>query len=414
MQEQARCLFSRLKGMGGGLGGEWAANPFDHIQPSFKKIILMFSFHLKKAAGPAGPRLGEIHTARGVVETPLFMPVATYGTVKTLTPEEVAELGAGIILSNVYHLYLRPGVELIRSLGGLHRFMNWPGPILTDSGGYQVFSLAPFRTLSEEGVLFRSHLNGDQHFLTPEKVVELQEALGVDIMMCLDECPPFPCPEQDARRAMDLTLRWAQRSKEAWSNRGQALFAIVQGGMMPQWRREQAQALRELDFPGYALGGLSVGEDKETTLEMVAATAPELPEDKPRYLMGIGTPEDLVEGVARGMDMFDCVLPTRNARNGMAFTDTGRVVIKNAGYARDPGPLSPNCRCYACRHYSRAYLRHLFISREILAYRLLTLHNLYYYFELMARMRQALAAGCFADFHRDFYAKRDQGGNLSG
>jgi queuine tRNA-ribosyltransferase len=374
----------------------------------------MFSFHLKKAAGPAGPRLGEIHTARGVVETPLFMPVATYGTVKTLTPEEVAELGAGIILSNVYHLYLRPGVELIRSLGGLHRFMNWPGPILTDSGGYQVFSLAPFRTLSEEGVLFRSHLNGDQHFLTPEKVVELQEALGVDIMMCLDECPPFPCPEQDARRAMDLTLRWAQRSKEAWSNRGQALFAIVQGGMMPQWRREQAQALRELDFPGYALGGLSVGEDKETTLEMVAATAPELPEDKPRYLMGIGTPEDLVEGVARGMDMFDCVLPTRNARNGMAFTDTGRVVIKNAGYARDPGPLSPDCRCYACRHYSRAYLRHLFISREILAYRLLTLHNLYYYFELMARMRQALAAGCFADFHRDFYAKRDQGGNLSG
>ena len=414
MQEQARCLFSRLKGMGGGLGGEWAANPFDHIQPSFKKIILMFSFHLKKAAGPAGPRLGEIHTARGVVETPLFMPVATYGTVKTLTPEEVAELGAGIILSNVYHLYLRPGVELIRSLGGLHRFMNWPGPILTDSGGYQVFSLAPFRTLSEEGVLFRSHLNGDQHFLTPEKVVELQEALGVDIMMCLDECPPFPCPEQDARRAMDLTLRWAQRSKEAWSNRGQALFAIVQGGMMPQWRREQAQALRELDFPGYALGGLSVGEDKETTLEMVAATAPELPEDKPRYLMGIGTPEDLVEGVARGMDMFDCVLPTRNARNGMAFTDTGRVVIKNAGYARDPGPLSPDCRCYACRNYSRAYLRHLFISREILAYRLLTLHNLYYYFELMARMRQALAAGCFADFHRDFYAKRDQGGNLSG
>jgi len=374
----------------------------------------MFAFHLKRAEGPAGPRLGEIFTARGVVETPLFMPVATYGTVKTLTPEEVAELGAGIILSNVYHLYLRPGVELIRSLGGLHRFMNWPGPILTDSGGYQVFSLAPFRTLSEEGVLFRSHLNGDQHFLTPEKVVALQEALGVDIMMCLDECPPFPCPEQDARRAMDLTLRWAQRSKAAWSNRGQALFAIVQGGMEPRWRREQAQALRELDFPGYALGGLSVGEDKETTLAMVAATAPELPEDKPRYLMGIGTPEDLVEGVARGMDMFDCVLPTRNARNGMAFTDTGRVVIKNAAYTQDPEPLSPECHCYAGRHYSRAYLRHLFISREILAYRLLTLHNLYYYFDLMARMRTALAAGRFTDFRRDFYAKRDQGGNLSG
>jgi queuine tRNA-ribosyltransferase len=374
----------------------------------------MFAFQLQKTAGPAGPRLGEIHTARGVVETPVFMPVATYGTVKTLTPEEVAELGAAIILSNVYHLFLRPGVELIGSLGGLHRFMNWPGPILTDSGGYQVFSLAPFRTLSEEGVLFRSHLNGDQHFLTPEKVVELQEALGVDIMMCLDECPPFPCPEPEARRAMDLTYKWAQRSREAWRNCHQALFAIVQGGMSPRWRREQAQALRELDFPGYALGGLSVGEDKETTLAMVEATAPELPEDKPRYLMGLGTPEDLVEGVARGMDMFDCVLPTRNARNGMAFTDTGRVVIRNAGYARDPEPLSVDCDCYTCRHYSRAYLRHLFVSREILAYRLLTLHNLCYYFNLMARIRQALAADRFADFRQDFYAKRIKGGNLSG
>jgi queuine tRNA-ribosyltransferase len=374
----------------------------------------MFEFHLKKAAGPAGPRLGEMRTSRGVVETPVFMPVATYGTVKTLTPEEVGELGAGIILSNVYHLYLRPGVELIGALGGLHRFMNWPGPILTDSGGYQVFSLAPFRTLSEEGVLFRSHLNGDSHFLTPEKVVELQETLGVDIMMCLDECPPFPCEEKEARRAMDLTLRWARRSRQAWSSRGGALFAIVQGSMVPAWRREQAQALRELDFPGYALGGLSVGEDKETTLAMVAATTPELPEDKPRYLMGIGTPEDLVEGVARGIDMFDCVLPTRNARNGMAFTDTGKVIIKNAGHARDPGPLSADCRCYTCRHYSRAYLRHLFVSREILAYRLLTWHNLYYYFNLMARMRQALAAGQFAAFRQDFYNKRNEGGTPRG
>jgi queuine tRNA-ribosyltransferase len=374
----------------------------------------MFEFHLKKAAGPAGPRLGEMRTSRGVVETPVFMPVATYGTVKTLTPEEVGELGAGIILSNVYHLYLRPGVELIGALGGLHRFMNWPGPILTDSGGYQVFSLAPFRTLSEEGVLFRSHLNGDSHFLTPEKVVELQETLGVDIMMCLDECPPFPCEEKEARRAMDLTLRWARRSRQAWSSRGGALFAIVQGSMVPAWRREQAQALRELDFPGYALGGLSVGEDKETTLAMVAATTPELPEDKPRYLMGIGTPEDLVEGVARGIDMFDCVLPTRNARNGMAFTDTGKVIIKNAGHARDPGPLSADCGCYTCRQYSRAYLRHLFVSREILAYRLLTWHNLYYYFNLMARMRQALAAGQFAAFRQDFYNKRNEGGTPRG
>ncbi len=374
----------------------------------------MFTFNLIKSEGPAGPRLGELRTARGVVETPVFMPVATYGTVKTMTPEEVGELGAALILSNVYHLYLRPGVEVIAGLGGLHRFMNWPGPILTDSGGYQVFSLAPFRTLSEEGVLFRSHLNGDQHFLTPERVVELQEALGVDIMMCLDECPPFPCPEAEARRAMDLTYRWAQRSREAWSRRGQALFAIVQGGMVPEWRREQAQALGELDFPGYALGGLSVGENKETTLAMVAATAPELPEDKPRYLMGLGTPEDLVEGVARGMDMFDCVLPTRNARNGTAFTETGRVVIRNAVHARDPEPLSPACCCYTCRHYSRAYLRHLFISREILAYRLLTLHNLYYYFDLMSQMRQALANGRFVAFRRDFYTKRNEGGTLRG
>jgi queuine tRNA-ribosyltransferase len=374
----------------------------------------MFTFHLKQSSGPAGPRLGEIHTGHGVVKTPVFMPVATYGTVKTLTPEEVGELGASIVLSNVYHLYLRPGVELISELGGLHRFMNWPGPILTDSGGYQVFSLAPFRTLSEEGVLFRSHLNGDQHFLTPEKVVELQESLGVDIMMCLDECPPFPCKESEARRAMDLTQRWARRSREAWSRPGQALFAIVQGGMVAEWRREQAQALRELDFPGYALGGLSVGEDKETTLAMVAATTKELPEDKPRYLMGIGTPEDLVEGVSRGIDMFDCVLPTRNARNGMAFTETGRVVIKNAGYARDPEPLSQECRCYTCRHYSRAYLRHLFVSREILAYRLLTWHNLYYYFDLMARMREALADGRFAAFRRDFYSNRNEGGTLRG
>jgi queuine tRNA-ribosyltransferase len=377
-------------------------------------VVPMFAFHLKQSAGPVGPRLGEIRTGRGVVATPVFMPVATYGTVKTLTPEEVAELGAAIILSNAYHLYLRPGVELIGALGGLHRFMNWPGLILTDSGGYQIFSLAPFRTLSEEGVLFRSHLNGDQHFLTPEKVVEIQEALGVDIMMCLDECPPFPCPEKEARRAMEVTFRWAQRSREVWSRRGGALFAIVQGGMVPEWRREQGQALRELDFPGYALGGLSVGEDKETTLAMVEATAEELPEDKPRYLMGLGTPEDVVEGVARGMDMFDCVLPTRNARNGMAFTDTGRVVIKNAGYARDPDPLSPDCRCYTCRHYSRAYLRHLFVSREILAYRLLTLHNLYYYFNLMSQMREAMAVGRFAAFRRDFYAKRVEGGTVRG
>jgi queuine tRNA-ribosyltransferase len=355
-----------------------------------------------------------MRTAHGVVETPVFMPVGTYGTVKTMTPEELESLGASIILANAYHLYLRPGVEVIAALGGLHRFMHWPGPILTDSGGYQIFSLAPLRTISDEGVVFRSHLNGDQHFLTPEAVVSLQEAMGVDILICLDECPPHPAPEAQVRRAADLTWKWARRSLAARVRPDAALFAVVQGGMSPDLRREQAQAFRELPFQGFAIGGLSVGEDKETTYAMVEVTAPELPEDKPRYLMGVGTPEDLVEGVARGVDMFDCVLPTRNARNGTAFTGSGRVVIKNAAYGRDPEPLESGCGCYACRHYSRAYLRHLFLAREILAYRLLTLHNLYYYINLMAGMRQAVAVGRFAAFRREFYQKRRNGGNTRG
>ena len=374
----------------------------------------MFEFQLKKSEGVLGPRLGEIRTARGVVATPVFMPVGTYGTVKTLTPEELQALGAGIILANVYHLYLRPGVEVIAGLGGLHRFMNWNRPILTDSGGYQIFSLAPFRTITEKGVTFRSHLDGSSHFLDPETVVALQEALGVDILICLDECPGFPAPEKEVRRAADITLKWAKRSLAARNRPDAALFAVVQGGMSPAWRQEQAQALGELNFDGYALGGLSVGEDKETTWAMVEVTTPVLPVDKPRYLMGLGTPEDLVEGVARGVDMFDCVLPTRNARNGMAFTTQGRVVIKNAGFARDPAPLDEACGCYTCRHYSRAYLRHLYVSREILAYRLLTLHNLYYYLELMAGMRQALAQGQFAAFRREFYQNRLEGGNTRG
>jgi queuine tRNA-ribosyltransferase len=374
----------------------------------------MFEFKLKKSSGVGGPRLGQMKTAHGVVETPVFMPVGTHGTVKTLTPEELQALGASIILSNIYHLYLRPGVEVIAEQGGLHRFMNWPGPILTDSGGYQILSLAPFRTITEEGVVFRSHLNGSQHFLTPEQVVGLQEALGVDILICLDECPPYPAPEEQVCGAAARTLHWARRSLAARRRPEAALFAVVQGGMLPSLRREQAQAFRELPFPGYAIGGLSVGEDKELTYAMVEVTVPELPTDKPRYLMGLGTPEDLVEGVARGVDLFDCVLPTRNARNGMAFTETGRVVIKNAEYVRDPQPLDPDCGCYACRHYSRAYLRHLFVAREILSYRLLTLHNLYYYVNLMARIRQAVAAGQFAAFRRDFYQKRQNGGDTRG
>lgn len=373
----------------------------------------MFSFHLIKSSVQDGPRWGKITTAHGAVETPVFLPVGTYGTVKTLTPEELRALGAGLILGNIYHLFLRPGVETIAQLGGLHRFMHWDGAILTDSGGFQVFSLASFRQVSDEGVIFRSHLDGSRHFLDPEKVVALQEALGVDIMICLDECPGYPAPEEEVRRAAARTLAWAKRSRASRTRPEAALFPVVQGGMYPELRREQAQALRQLDFDGYALGGLSVGEEKELTWEMVAATIPELPVDRPRYLMGLGTPEDLVEAVARGVDMFDCVLPTRNARNGMAFTHRGRVLIKNSAYALDPGPLDEACGCYTCRHYSRAYLRHLYLSREILAFRLLTFHNLYYYFNLMAKMRQAISEGRFADFRREFYQSRHHGGNSS-
>jgi queuine tRNA-ribosyltransferase len=375
----------------------------------------MFEFRLLKSAGAAGPRLGELRTGRGVVPTPVFMPVGTYATVKTLTPEELREMGAGLILCNVYHLFLRPGVETIAELGGLHRFMHWDGAILTDSGGYQIFSLSQFRTISEAGVVFQSHLDGGaRHFLDPETVVGLQEALGVDIMICLDECPGYPAPEAEVRRAADLTLRWAARSLAARRREGAALFAVVQGGMLPELRRKQAAEMSALGFDGYALGGLSVGEPKELTYETVAVTAAALPEEKPRYLMGVGTPEDLVEAVARGMDMFDCVLPTRNARNGMAFTSSGRVVIKNAAYGRDPRPLDEACSCYTCRNYSRAYLRHLFGSREILAFRLLTLHNLYYYCDLMAKIRQAVAADAFAAFRREFYQNRLEGGITRG
>jgi queuine tRNA-ribosyltransferase len=374
----------------------------------------MFEFQLKTSTGPVGPRLGEITTTRGKIATPVFMPVGTYATVKTLTPEDLTELGAAIILSNTYHLYLRPGVETIRDLGGLHRFMHWDGPILTDSGGYQIFSLAPFRTITDEGVTFRSHLDGSSHFLTPERVVGLQEALGVDIMICLDECPGYPAPEAEVRAAAALTLRWAARCRKARKRPDAALFPVVQGGMIPELRREQAQAMAALGFDGYTIGGLSVGEPKELMYAMVEATTQALPEDKPRYLMGVGTPEDLVEGVARGVDMFDCVLPTRNARNGMAFTTAGKVVIKNAVHGNDSGPLDAACGCYTCRHYSRAYLRHLYVAREILAYRLLTLHNLYYYFNLMVNLRQAIGAGRFAAFRQDFYKNRHEGGSTGG
>lgn len=371
-----------------------------------------FSFKLLAVDEAGEARRGEMTLPRGKIQTPVFMPVGTLATVKTLTPEELQELGAQIILANTYHLFLRPGVEVIQSLGGLHQFMHWERPILTDSGGFQIFSLSPLRSITEEGVTFRSHLNGDSHFLTPEKVVGLQEALGSDILICLDECPGFPAAEDYVARSAGLTKRWAERSLQARTDLVKPLFAVTQGGMYPHLRREHAQALVGQDFAGYAIGGLSVGEDKDTRLAMLEISISELPATKPRYLMGVGTPEDLVEAVGRGVDMFDCVLPTRNARNGMALTRNGRLVIKNTRYAQDPLPLDEACGCYTCRHYSRAYLRHLFIAREILAYRLLTLHNLYYYLELMAGMRQALAQGRFQEFRRDFYRQQQNGGDL--
>lgn len=376
---------------------------------------MSFEFQIT-AKDPSGPRAGVIKTARGEIRTPAFMPVGTQATVKAMTPEEVADLGASVILANTYHLYLRPGHELIKKLGGLHKFMNWPGPILTDSGGYQVMSLAKLRKIDDEGVSFRSHLDGTTHRLTPEKAIEIQAALGSDIIMPLDECTPYPADEEYTKRSMDLTHRWAGRSLVALkgleptgSSTAPALFGIVQGGMYAELRRESALAISEMDFPGIAIGGLSVGEGKELMAEMVEATVPHLPPEKPRYLMGVGMPEDLVESVGRGIDIFDCVLPTRMARNGTLFTRGGKLVIKNSRFESDPGPVDPECGCYTCRNYSRAYLRHLFLSKEILASRLNTVHNLYYYIELMGRMREAVLASRFEEFKKGFFERVVEG-----
>lgn len=342
-------------------------------------------------------RRGRLHTGRGVIDTPVFMPVGTQGTVKAVSPEELEEMEARIILSNTYHLYLRPGHGVVRELGGLHRFMNWNGPILTDSGGFQVFSLSEFRKIRDNGVEFRSHLDGSLHFLTPELAVEIQQALGSDIMMVLDECTPYPADESYATRSLELTSDWARRSKEARST-DQALFGIVQGGMYPELRRRSARELIKTGFDGYAIGGLSVGEPKELMYEMVALTAPLLPADRPRYLMGVGDLPDILHAVEQGVDMFDCVMPTRNARNGTLFTSRGRVRIKRAEYAGDPGPPDPDCRCHTCRNYSLAYLRHLYVAREILSMRLNTIHNLHFYLEFMKNLRLAVDEGRFAAF----------------
>lgn len=332
------------------------------------------------------------------------MPVATQGTVKATTPRELCEIGAEIILANAYHLYLRPGAALVERLGGIHRFMGWEGPILTDSGGYQVFSLKDLCRVSEEGVQFRSHLDGSAHFLTPEVVVRTQEQLGVDIAMVLDECVPGPASYSEAAKAMARTTRWAERALAAKHRNDQALFGIVQGGVYPDLREQSAKELLSLNFPGYAVGGLSVGEDPHTTLRLAAHSVQFLPADRPRYLMGVGTPEQLVRYVALGFDMFDCVMPTRNARNGTLFTSFGKLNIRRAEYADDPRPIDETCGCYTCQHFSRAYLRHLAAAGEILSARLNTLHNLYFYQHLMRTMRQALAEGRFAEFARPFLA----------
>lgn len=363
------------------------------------------TFSVLKKDGATAARLGSLTTPHGTIDTPIFMPVGTQATVKAMTPEELQETGARIILANTYHLYLRPGHELIGRLGGLHRFMNWQGPILTDSGGFQVFSLGELRKINEEGVSFRSHLDGSSHFIGPEEAIRIQESLGSDIIMCFDECTPYPAEYDYVLKSMELTTRWARRCKAAHTREDQALFGIVQGGMHPELRERSAHDLQEIGFDGYALGGLSVGEEKEVMHEMLQRCAPFLPEDQPRYVMGIGAPEDLIEGIAAGFDMFDCVMPTRNARNGMLFTSTGRVNIKGAAYAEDSGPVDPCCTCYVCRNYSRAYLRHLYRSGEILASRLNTWHNIHYFLNLMGEARQAIAEKRFAQFRRDFYSR---------
>jgi queuine tRNA-ribosyltransferase len=362
----------------------------------------MFRFSVTHTDSQTQARLGYMLTAHGPVQTPAFMPVATQGTVKAMTPRELHEIGAEIILANAYHLYLRPGVERIEQAGGLHSFMAWDGPILTDSGGFQVFSLKSLCKISEEGVQFRSHLDGSSHMLTPESVVRAQERLGVDIAMVLDECVTAQVSYDEAERANALTVRWAKRARDAKTRADQAVFGIVQGGIFQDLREHSARALVELDFPGYAIGGLSVGEDPALTRQIAAHTVQFLPQTCPRYIMGVGTPEQLVRYVALGCDMFDCVMPTRNARNGSLFTWNGKLNIRRAEFASDQRPVEEGCGCYTCQHFSRSYLRHLAIAGEILSARLNTIHNLYFYQSLMRTMQKALAAGRFADFARPF------------
>lgn len=369
---------------------------------------MRFQFDLQATDGAA--RTGVIRTPRGEIRTPAFMPVGTAGTVKAMMPESVRETGADILLGNTYHLMLRPTAERIAALGGLHRFMNWDRPILTDSGGFQVMSLASLRKLSEEGVRFSSHIDGSKHMLTPERSMEIQRQLGSDIVMCFDECPALPADEATVARSMQLSMRWAMRSKEAFGDRpGHALFGIMQGGVTPALREESAKALVEIGFDGYAVGGLAVGEGQEAMLGVLDYAPGFLPADKPRYLMGVGKPDDIVGAVERGIDMMDCVLPSRSGRTGQAWTRRGAVNLRNARHRDDPRPLDEDCTCPACRNYSRAYLHHVIKSDEIIGSMLLTWHNLHYYQELMAGLRTAIAAGQLAAYVADFHALRAEG-----
>jgi queuine tRNA-ribosyltransferase len=365
---------------------------------------MAFSFDLRHEDKQSAARVGVMHTPHGDIPTPVFAPVGTQATVKALAPRDLHDLGATLILANTYHLYLRPGAELIAEMGGLHRFMGWDGPILTDSGGFQVFSMGDLRKVTDDGVVFRSHVDGSEHLFTPEKVMQIQEQLGADIIMCFDECAT-PVDYTYSKTAMERTHRWAERCKAAHAREDLTLFGIVQGGVFPDLRRQSAEFIASLDFPGVAIGGLSVGETKQEMYRTLDELQPHLPRRKPRYLMGVGAPEDLLEGVARGVDMFDCVLPTRIARNGAVFSRTGRLNLRNAQYARDPRPIEEGCGCYACQHFSRAYMRHLVMSGEILALHLATVHNLHFLLQLMRDMRAAIVEGTFASFKEAFLAE---------
>lgn len=368
---------------------------------------MAFKFEILKKDISSGARLGRIDTNHGSFQTPAFLPVGTQGSIKSLTPEELIEINVEAILSNSYHLYLRPGHETIRKLGGLHRFIHWDRPILTDSGGYQIFSLGDLRKITEQGVIFQSHLDGSTHLLSPEKVMEIQEAFGSDIAMVLDECIPYPASYEYVKKSVELTTLWAKRCLDRKPDNGSALFAIIQGGVYKDLREKSAIELIELGFDGYAIGGLSVGEPKSVMKEVIKWAIPSIPEEFPRYLMGVGTPEDIIEAVMLGVDLFDCVLPTRNARNGTLFTSQGKLSIKQAQYAEDQRPIDESCNCYTCKNYSRAYLRHLYMSKEILSPRLNTIHNLYYYINLMIKIRESIKKGSFMEFYNSFVKKQN-------